>query len=120
MGRPNDLNYNLLQSGKGDYDLPATDVLNVKSSRDSEAEKHLCPMPLNISQRAVHLWSAPGDVVLSPFMGVGSEGWSALKLRRKFIGFELKEAYWKTAVLNLGDAEASFAGGDLFTLEQAS
>lgn len=99
-------NYRLNQSGKGDFDLPATDVLNVKAARDEDAEKHLCPMPLNISKRAIHLWSAPGDVVLSPFMGIGSEGHSALTTGRKFIGFELNPSYFEFAVKNLSEAES--------------
>lgn len=112
-------NYRLNQSGKGDFDLPATNVLNVRAAKDEEAEKHLCPMPLNITERAIHLWSAPGDVVLSPFGGIGSEGWAALKNRRKFIGFELNPKYFEYAVRNLTDAEAQFAGGnDLFSLAE--
>lgn len=110
-------NYRLNQSGKGDYDLPATNVLNVKAARDEDAEKHLCPMPLNISERAIHLWTSPGDVVLSPFGGIGSEGWAALKKGRKFVGFELNPKYFEYAVRNLTDAEAQFAGGnDLFSI----
>ncbi len=109
-------NYNLNQSGKGDYDLPATNVLNVKAARDEEAEKHLCPMPLNITDRAIHLWSAPGDVVLSPFMGIGSEGWAALKSGRKFIGTELNHKYYEYACRNLDQAEAEASEKTLFDL----
>lgn len=109
-------NYRLNQSGKGDADLPATNVLNVKAARDEEAEKHLCPMPLNISGRAVTLWSAPGDVVLSPFMGIGSEGWSALKAKRRFVGVELKESYWRQSVANLTEIEAEASAPSLFDL----
>lgn len=108
-------NYKPGQSGKGDYDLPATDVLNVKAAKDDEAEKHLCPMPLNISRRAIHLWSAPGDVVLSPFAGIGSEGVAALRERRRFIGIELKESYYRQAVKYLAEAEAETSAGDLFS-----
>lgn len=107
-------NYNLGQSGKGDFDLPATDVLNVKAAKDEDAEKHLCPMPLNISGRAIHLWSAPGDVVLSPFAGIGSEGWSALKCQRKFIGIELNPRYFEYACRNLSEVEAMQSMGSLF------
>ena len=106
-------NYRLSQSGKGDYDLPATDVLNVRVARDENAEKHLCPMPLNITDRAIHMWSAPGDVVLSPFMGIGSEGWCATRQSRKFVGIELNELYYRYAVRNLREANAT-ATGDLF------
>ena len=112
-------NYQIAQSGKGDFDLPATNVLNVKAAKDEEAEKHLCPMPLNISERAIHLWSARGDVVLSPFMGIGSEGWSSLKLGRKFVGVELNPKYYDYAVRNLTEAESRFAGGDLFSVTAA-
>lgn len=99
----------------GDYDLPATDVLNVKVARDDRDEKHLCPMPLNITERAIELWTNAGDVVYSPFMGIGSEGYKALQMRRKFIGVELKPAYWRQAVRNLEEAERSASVGDLFT-----
>ena len=54
--------------------MPATDVLNAKLARNPDAEKHLCPMPLNITRKALALWSNEGDVVFSPFMGIGSEG----------------------------------------------
>lgn len=87
-----------------------TDVLNAR--RDPQDEKHICPMPLDITTRATMLWSSPGDVVLSPFMGIGSEGFVALKQRRKFVGVELKEAYWKQACKHLAAAEAGAV--DLF------
>jgi hypothetical protein len=113
-------NYAPGQSGKGDLDLPATDVLNVKVVRDDESEKHLCPMPLNITRRAVRLWSLPGDTVLSPFMGIGSEGVVAISERRRFIGAELKEAYFRQAVRHIGDAEDATALGDLFQGAEAA
>jgi hypothetical protein len=103
-------NYAPGQSGKGDLDLAATNVLNVKQVRD-DAEKHLCPMPLNITRRALELWSSPGDVVLSPFMGIGSEGFEALRLGRRFVGIELKREYFETACRNLAEAEAAATGG---------
>lgn len=107
-------NYRLGQSGKGDFDLPATDVLNVRAAKDADAEKHLCPMPLNISGRAIHMWSSPGDVILSPFAGIGSEGWSALGRGRKFVGIELNPRYFEYACRNLTDAEAQASVGTLF------
>lgn len=96
-------------------DTRETDVLNAKVARDDEAEKHLCPMPLDLSERAIRLWSNPGEVVYSPFMGIGSEGYSALKAGRRFIGTELKPAYYHQAVKylreaeNMGDAPSLFA-----------
>lgn len=82
-----------------------TDVLN--ATRDPKDEKHICPMPLDLTTRAITLWSNPGDVVLSPFMGIGSEGFCALKLKRKFIGVELKDSYFRQACRNLDAAEKS-------------
>ncbi len=78
-----------------------TNVLNVKSVRGAQDERHLCPLQLDVIERAIVLWSNPGDVVMSPFMGIGSEGYQALKLARKFVGVELKENYFRQAVKNL-------------------
>jgi len=78
-----------------------TNVLNVKAARSEHDEKHLCPLQLDVIERALVMWSNPGDTVLSPFMGIGSEGWGALKLGRRFVGVELKEAYWRQACDNL-------------------
>lgn len=91
-------------------DTRETDVLNAQ--RDPADEKHICPMPLDLTRRIVTLYSNPGDVVLSPFMGIGSEGVVALKQRRKFVGVELKESYWRQACRHLGAAEAGAV--DLF------
>lgn len=87
-----------------------TDVLN--AHRDPQDEKHICPMPLDITTRAMMLWSNPGDVVLSPFMGIGSEGFVSLKQRRKFVGVELKESYWAQACKHLTNAASGAV--DLF------
>jgi DNA modification methylase len=112
-------NYQLGQSGKGDFDLRATDVLNVKAAKDEDAIKHLCPMPLNITRRAIRLWSAPGELVFSPFMGIGSEGWVACEEGRKFIGTELNSTYYGQAVKNLREASAKGSTADLFTADAA-
>jgi DNA modification methylase len=111
---PHVWNFKPGQSGQGDHDLPATDVLNVKAARDDRAEKHLCPMPLNITRRAVTLWSNRGDVVFSPFAGIGSEGVASLELNRKFIGTELNPAYYRQAAKNLHDAAKSSTTADMF------
>ena len=100
-------------------DTSETNVLNVRVARDEEAEKHLCPMPLDLIDRAIRLWSNPGEVVLSPFMGIGSEGWGALRAGRKFVGVELKDSYFRTAVKNLRQAEADSSIGSLFDVAEA-
>jgi hypothetical protein len=101
-------------------DIDQTNVLNGRTARETDDERHICPLQLDLIERAIRLWSNPGDVVLSPFMGIGSEGWAALKARRKYIGCELKQSYWKQAVRNLEEAEASFAGGDLLSVLDAA
>lgn len=94
-------------------------VLNVRMARDGEDERHLCPLQLDLIERAIRLWSNKGDVVLSPFMGIGSEGFVSVKTGRKFIGCELKESYWKQAVKYIGQAEAEHDGGTLIDLMEA-
>lgn len=89
------------RSGGGDLDLKSTDTLNVQQCRDPEAEKHLCPMPLNITARAVQLWSNPRDVVWSPFGGIGSEGVVALRLNRRAILSEINPTYYRYQVNHL-------------------
>jgi len=84
-----------------------TDVLNVKCAREDKDERHLCPLQLGVIERAVKLWSAPGDTVLSPFLGIGSEGYMSVKLGRRFVGFELKPSYFAVAAQNLADAVRS-------------
>ena len=79
-------------------DTRTTDVLEAEGARAPGDEKHICPMPLDLTTRATHLWSNEGDTVLSPFMGIGSEGVVALRNRRRFIGVELKDTYYKQAV----------------------
>lgn len=97
-------------------DTRETDVLNADAARSANDEKHICPMPLDITTRVVKLWSNPGDVVLSPFMGIGSEGVVALKHGRRFVGVELKESYWRQACRYLAAQDAQ---DDLFAREVA-
>lgn len=85
-------------------EINQTNVLNVKVARSEKDEKHLCPLQLDVIERALVLWSNPGDTVLSPFMGIGSEGYMAIKAKRRFIGIELKHEYWRQAVENLKGA----------------
>lgn len=86
-----------------------TDVLNVAVARDDKDERHIAPLQLGVIERAVKLWSNPGDIVFSPFAGIGSEGYMALKLGRRFAGVELKRSYFETACRNLADAEGQMS-----------
>lgn len=85
-------------------DIDESDTLNTALAREEKDERHICPLQLGTIERCVRLWSNPGEVVLSPFAGIGSEGVQSLKLGRKFIGVELKESYYKTACRNLASA----------------
>jgi DNA modification methylase len=78
----------------------------LQSMREDEDEKHISPLQLDVIERAVRLWTNPGDLVLSPFGGIGSEGYVSLQEGRRFIGFELKRAYFDVAVKNLEHAVA--------------
>jgi DNA modification methylase len=84
--------------------IKETDVLNTKAGRDADDEKHICPLQLGVIERAVKLWSNPGDLVFSPFAGIGSEGYVAVDLDRRFVGIELKRSYFDAAVNNLKSA----------------
>ena len=89
-------------------------VLPYKESRDPEDERHVHPLQIDVIERACVLWSNPGDVVLTPFMGVGSECFGAVMNKRKAIGIELKPSYYRQAVLNLKRVEMSEDNKDLF------
>lgn len=82
------------------YDIDYSDTLNYRKGRDENDEKHIAPLQLPTIERCLHLWSNEGDVVLTPFLGVGSEVYKAVEMGRKGIGFELKESYFKAAVEN--------------------
>lgn len=97
-----------------------TNVLNVAVARDDKDEKHLCPLQLDVIERCVELWSNRGDTVLSPFMGIGSEGAVSLRLGRKFVGTELKPAYFRQAVKNLTIAESAGASNLVSLMAAAS
>ena len=90
------------------------DVLNGHLAREGADERHICPLQLDVIFRALVMWSNPGDVVLSPFMGIGSEGFQAVKQRRRFVGVELKETYFRQACKFLREAETTAA--DLFSV----
>jgi DNA modification methylase len=93
-------------------DIRQSDTLNVAAARSVADEKHLCPLQLGLIERAVIMWSNPGDIVLSPFAGIGSEGFMSVKQRRKFLGIELNDRYFRVAQKNLAGAERNAV--DLF------
>ena len=86
-------------------DINQSNTLNRTSAREEKDERHICPLQLDVIDRALTLWSNEGDIVLSPFAGIGSEGYQAIKMGRKFIGIELKESYYNQASKNLEVAE---------------
>lgn len=82
-------------------DCNPNNTLQYMAARNADDEKHIAPMSMDIINRAIELWTNPGDVVLSPFAGIGSEGYCAVKMGRKSIGIELKESYFNLAVKNM-------------------
>ena len=93
-------------------DINPSDTLQYQSAREHDDERHICPLQLEVIRRGVDLWTNTGDVVLSPFAGIGSEGHVSLQMGRKFIGIELKESYYQQAARNL--QAALRINGDLF------
>ena len=89
------------------YGIRESDTLNVAEGRDDRDEKHVAALQLGTIERCVRLWSNKGETVLSPFGGIGSEGYVAVKAGRKYVGIELKRSYFDAAVKNLGRAEES-------------
>ena len=91
-------------------DIRATRTLNERAAREQQDERHICPMALDIIERAIQLYSNPGDVILDPFSGIGSTGYMAIQTGRRFVGAELKRSYFDQAVKNIRDAKASQGG----------
>lgn len=94
-------------------DIDPSDTLQFRSAREHDDERHICPLQLGVIRRGVDLWTNPGEVVLSPFAGIGSEGYVSIEMQRKFIGIELKDSYYRQAAANLHAAESQC--GDLFS-----
>jgi DNA modification methylase len=94
------------------FDINQTNVLNKKYAKDIEEERHICPLQLDVIERSIELWINPRDVVFSPFAGIGSEGYMAVKMDRRFIGVELKQGYFNEAVKNLEEAEKAKTQGE--------
>ena len=82
------------------HDINPSDTLQKTSAREEKDEKHICPLQLDVIRRAINLWTNPNDIVLTPFLGIGSEVYQALKMGRRGIGIELKESYFNQAVKN--------------------
>lgn len=97
-------------------DIDPNDTLQYRSAREHDDERHICPLQLDVIRRGIELWTNPGDTVLSPFAGIGSEGYVALELGRNFLGIELKESYYKQACANLNAAHDQI---DLFSTDSA-
>lgn len=87
-------------------DINPSDTLQYKSARDNKDEKHICPLQLKVIERGINLWTNPNDIVLTPFLGIGSECYKALEMGRRAIGIELKETYYQQAVKNCASIEA--------------
>lgn len=96
------------------FDINQTNTLNIKQAREKEDERHICPLQLDVIARCLELWSNPGDIVFSPFAGIGSEGYQALKMGRKTILIELKESYYNVAVNNLKTIESGLVQESFF------
>jgi DNA methylase len=87
------------------FGIRETNTLNTTVAKDNQDERHICPLQLDLIERCIRLWSNRGETVLSPFAGIGSEGYEAVKLGRRFVGCELKPSYWRVATDNLALAE---------------
>jgi DNA modification methylase len=99
------------------YDIRESNTLNVKAGRDSADERHICPLQLDLIERCVRLWSNPGETVFTPFAGIGSEPYVAVKLGRRGMGIELKPSYFAAAVQNMKRAEQAAGVLTLFDTE---
>lgn len=97
-------------------DIREMDILPVGGSKENDDERHLCPLQLPVIERCIRLWSNPGETVLSPFAGIGSEGVASLRCKRRFVGCELKPSYFNVAKRFLTQAEASQSTQDMFSL----
>jgi len=97
-----------------------TNTLNARLSKDAADERHICPLQLDFIERCIRLWSNPGETVLSPFAGIGSEIHTAVTLHRRGIGIELKPSYWHTAVTNLRNLDTHLTTPTLFGTDEAA
>lgn len=100
-------------------DIDPNDTLQYRSAREHEDERHICPLQLGVIRRGIELWTNPGDIVLTPFAGIGSECYVAIELGRRAIGIELKESYYRQAVSNLRQAGSQLDLFDRFERDAA-
>jgi DNA modification methylase len=100
--------------------IAESDTLQYTPGRDKDDEKHICPLQLGTIERCIKLYSNPGETVLTPFMGIGSEAYEAVRLGRKAIGIELKESYFQLAVRNLRNIETQKNAPTLFDFLDAA
>ncbi len=98
------------------WDIRETNTLNVRVAREDADERHITPLQLDFIERCVRLWSNPGEMVLTPFAGIGSEVYMAVKLGRRATGCELKPSYWRTAVANLRQLDSDMSIPSLLDL----
>jgi DNA modification methylase len=101
-------------------DIRQSNTLQRESAREEADERHICPLQLDVIERGLELYTNPGDIVLSPFAGIGSEGFVSVKTGRRFVGIELKESYYNQAVANLQRAELEKDQPTLFDGLEAS
>lgn len=92
------------------FDIDQSKTLNKLPARDNKDLKHMCPLQIDVIERCIHLWSQQGDLVFSPFTGIGSEGYIAVKMGRRFVGTELKPSYFELACQNIEDAKKEQGG----------
>ena len=101
-------------------DINPSNTLQYMAAREDRDERHICPLQLEVIERAIMLWSNPGDLIYSPFAGIGSEGFVAIQKGRRFIGSELKRSYYETANSNLAIAETLAKSPQLGLFESRS
>jgi DNA modification methylase len=99
-------------------DIRETNTLNARAGRDANDERHICPLQLDFIERVIRLWSNEGELVFTPFAGIGSEVYTAVKLGRRGHGIELKPSYWRTAVNNVRMVESEMGVPALFDLSE--
>ncbi len=114
VGSPDDEGFLMCsaeETGDESSGINPSNTLQYRSAREHDDERHICPLQLGVIRRAVRLWSAPNEIVWSPFAGIGSEGYVSLQEGRRFVGAELKASYYQQACRNLHEAQTIKQGG---------